>query len=275
MANKILKLEYENPKTHVKSSGKIEIKNQTAGSADLYFYGDICSSTWDVWQYEDKCPQDVADFLNSLSGIKNINIYINSGGGDSQAGKAIYNILSRSGAHMEVYDDGLMASAAGMIAMVGCLPGNVLHMPPGSQFMMHKCWTIAMGNADDFRSLADMMDKCDASYVEIFLACAVEGVTAETLSAMLAAETWLNGEQAAAVFRNIELTGEQIAASLDKALLSRYKNIPKSLETDTEGVPEEGEVPPPDDGAEPALIAENNGAEMTMAKARAALALSK
>ena len=86
---KILKLEYENPKTHVKSSGRIEIKNQTAGNADLYFYGDICASSWDVWQNEDKCPQDVADFLNGLNGVQTVNFYINSGGGDSFAGLAM------------------------------------------------------------------------------------------------------------------------------------------------------------------------------------------
>ena len=59
---KILKLEYENPQTKVKSSGSMEIKNQTAGSADLCFYGDICSSTWNVWQKEDKCPSGCVRF---------------------------------------------------------------------------------------------------------------------------------------------------------------------------------------------------------------------
>lgn len=227
---KILKLEYENPKTHVKSSGRIEIRSQSTGSADLYFYGDICSSTWDLWQNEDMCPQDVADFLNGLNGIKNINVYINSGGGDSFAGKAIYYILARSGAHIEVFNDGLTASAAGMIAMAGCLPGNVLHMPPGAEFMMHKCWTIALGNANDFRAIAGALDKCDESYVEIFLSCALEGVETETIAGMMDAETWMNGAQLAAVFKNVDTSGIQIAASLDSSFAGRYRNVPEAIE---------------------------------------------
>lgn len=226
---KILKLEYENPKTHVKSSGRMEIKNQSAGSADLYFYGDICSSSWDAWQDEDMCPQDVANFLNSLTGIQNINVYINSGGGDSFAGKAIFNILSRNGAHFDVWNDGIAASAAGLISLIGCLPGNTLHMPPGAEFMMHKCWTIALGNADDFRAYADALDKCDLSYVEIFLSCAVEGVTADQLTAMQASEKWMTGGELAEVFKNVDVSGVQIAASLDTGFLSRYKNVPKAL----------------------------------------------
>lgn len=264
MKPKVLKLEYENPKTHVKSTGRIEIKNQTSNSADLYFYGDICSSTWDLWQWEDMCPQDVADFLNGLAGIQNINIYINSGGGDSFGGLAIFNILARNPAKMNVNVDALAASAAGIIAMVGCLPGNVLNMPPGTQLMIHNCWTIAMGNANDFEKLVISMRKCDESYIEVFTKCALEGVTAEQFREMQNAEKWLSGAEAALLFKNVQVQGEQIAASLDNEFVGRYKNIPKSLIKEKTG-PDDDPGNGPDDAA---LQAE----KIKVSKAKLALA---
>lgn len=241
MKSKILKLAYENPKTHIKTTGRIELKSQTPGSAELYIYGDICSSSWDAWQQEDVCPQDVADFLAGLTGMQRIAIYINSGGGDSFAGLAIYNILARSGAHIDVYIDGIAASAAGLIAVVGCRDGNTLHMPPGAELMIHKCWTVAMGNADDFAGLATALTKCDQSYVEIFATMAQDGVTAEQFAQMQTDETWLNGAEVEAIFKNVQVDGAEIAASLDNGLMARYKNVPQSLiKSDNPG----GEKPP-------------------------------
>ncbi len=226
---KILNLQYESPKTHRQSTGSMEIKNQTKNSADLYFYGDICSSSWDVWQNEDMCPQDVADFLNNLNGVQNINIYINSGGGDSFAGLAIFNILKRNGAHMDVYVDGLAASAASVIAMVGCLDGNTLHMPPGAQLMIHDAWTIAPGNANDFEQLVIQLRKCDQSYSEVYASCSNDDMTADQFRAMQDAETWMTGEEAAGYFKNIDASGEQIAASVDSMFFSKYKHVPASF----------------------------------------------
>ena len=202
--SKILKLQYENPKTHAQAHGCLEIKNQSKQSADLYFYGDICSSTWDIWQEEDKCPQDVADFLNGLNGVKNINVYINL----INFGYMVWN---------------------GLIAMVGCLDGNMLHMPPGSQLMLHKCWTIALGNADDFRKLADSLDKCDKSYVEVFSQSALDGVKEDQIEKMQQTETWMDGEEAAKTFKNVDTSGAEAVASVNSMFFSQYKNIPEKL----------------------------------------------
>lgn len=229
MPNKVLNLEYENPKTRIKSKGKIEIKNQTSNSADLYFYGDICSSTWDVWQYEDMCPQDVADFLNSLDGVQTINVYINSGGGDSFAGIAIYNMLKRNTAKKDVYVEGLAASAASPIALIGALEGNSLHILSGAQLMIHNAWTVAMGNANDFRKVADTLDKVSQSYIDVYAENAVEGITKDQIKQMMDDETWLNGEQAAQYFKNIQIEGQQIAAYADSQYFNQYKTIPGCL----------------------------------------------
>ena len=93
-----------------KRSGKVENvgyldleQDEEQSRCSLYFYGDIVSATWEsMWFEEDRCPQDIADFLNQLDGYEDIDIYFNSGGGDVFAGLAIYNQLKRyTGSMME------------------------------------------------------------------------------------------------------------------------------------------------------------------------------
>lgn len=94
-----------------KRSGKVENvgyldleQDEEQSRCSLYFYGDIVSATWEsMWYEEDRCPQDIADFLNQLDGYEDIDIYFNSGGGDVFAGLAIYNQLKRYDGHKQEF----------------------------------------------------------------------------------------------------------------------------------------------------------------------------
>lgn len=121
-----------------KRSGKVENvgyldleQDEEQSRCSLYFYGDIVSATWEsMWYEEDRCPQDIADFLNQLDGYEDIDIYFNSGGGDVFAGLAIYNQLNivKAGflhkeadeADIKVYKDALTSdTTAGSEGEVG------------------------------------------------------------------------------------------------------------------------------------------------------------
>ena len=125
-----------------KRSGKVENvgyldleQDEEQSRCSLYFYGDIVSATWEsMWYEEDRCPQDIADFLNQLDGYEDIDIYFNSGGGDVFAGLAIYNQLKRYDGHKVGYVDGMAASIASVI-MFAC---DELHFATGAQAMIHK-----------------------------------------------------------------------------------------------------------------------------------------
>lgn len=125
-----------------KRSGKVENvgyldleQDEEQSRCSLYFYGDIVSATWEsMWFEEDRCPQDIADFLNQLDGYEDIDIYFNSGGGDVFAGLAIYNQLKRYSGHKVGYVDGMAASIASVI-MFAC---DELHFATGAQAMIHK-----------------------------------------------------------------------------------------------------------------------------------------
>ena len=223
--NRILELKNKDRKTgQEKVVGKIEIKNELENRADLFFYGDICSSTWWCWEDEDKCPQDVADFLKDLDNNKEINIYINSGGGSVFAGLAIYNQLKRHPANKTVYVDGLAASISSVIA----LAGDKVIIPKNAQFMIHKPWSWAIGNANDLRKTADSLDSCEQSILNVYEENLKDGVDIETIKQFVNDETWFTGEEAAKYF-NIDVEEESELVACNSEYFEKYKNIPIDL----------------------------------------------
>ena len=93
----------------------LRIKNMIETSADLYIHGDIVDDGW-KWFDSDITPADVRDQLDTLKG-KELNVYINSGGGDVFAGTAIHNMLKRHEGKTVGHVDGVAASIASVILM--------------------------------------------------------------------------------------------------------------------------------------------------------------
>jgi ATP-dependent Clp protease protease subunit len=128
---------------------------------ELTLYGEISNETW--WG-DEVTPKEFKSDLDNLGEIDTLNIYINSPGGDVFAGQTIYSILKRHKAHKNVYIDGLAASIASVIAMAG----NTIFMPKNSMMMIHNPWTIGMGNASEFRKLAEDLDKIRESLIAAY-----------------------------------------------------------------------------------------------------------
>ena len=177
-----------------KRSGKVENvgyldleQDEEQSRCSLYFYGDIVSATWEsMWYEEDRCPQDIADFLNQLDGYEDIDIYFNSGGGDVFAGLAIYNQLKRYDGHKVGYVDGMAASIASVI-MFAC---DELHFATGAQAMIHKPLCMAYGNADDFKAVIKQLNLCEDSILDVYMEHVQEGVTRDKIQSLMS-----NGEK--------------------------------------------------------------------------------
>ena len=219
-----------NPKTKaVENTGYMEIRNAAAGGGiELYIYGDIVSSTWDAWSPEDTCPQDISDFMNQIDNNAAMTIYINSGGGDVFAGIAIHSILSRHAGHKKGVVDGLAASIASVILMA-C---DEIVMSSGAQIMIHKPSSAAWGNADDFAKLIDELNKCQQSITDIYMGRAKEGVTEETITEKINAETWMNADEAMEFF-DITVEERPAIAACVSWMMDSYKHKPKDIKTET------------------------------------------
>jgi ATP-dependent Clp protease protease subunit len=212
-------------------------------TGELMLYGDISSSSW----YDDAItPKAFKADLDKLGSIKNLNIYINSGGGDVFAGQAIYSMLKRHEASKTVYIDGLAASIASLIAMAG----DKIIMPKNAMMMIHNAWTIAAGNASDFRKMAEDMDKIDESIQQAYMT--KTGIDQKDIAELMNAETWFTADDAVKRGFADEIEAEKkLAASIDggffmlgnqKFEASRYHNmpeiepvIPESISNDSEG----------------------------------------
>lgn len=202
----------------------MSVRNLTSTSADLYIYGEIVDNTDFKWDEADVMPDDVLQALRQVDGLDELNIYINSPGGSVFAGQAIYNMLNRNKAKKNVYVDGVAASMASVIAMVG----DTLHIPSNAFLMIHKPLTIAIGNATDFRKIADDLDTMESGLVNIYEENLKDGVEITTIKDLMEKETWLTGEEAAQYF-NVEVGESKAIAACATDILARYDKTPQKL----------------------------------------------
>jgi HK97 family phage prohead protease len=186
---------------------------ETAADGDvleILISGRIGASFW----YGGVSAAMVAEAMAGHTGA--LRLRINSPGGDAFEGFAIYNLLSVHPGQITVRVEGLAASAASIIAMVG----DTIEMAPASMVMIHDAWSIAIGNADDMRAEADVVDSISQISAEIYADKA--GGTADAWRGKMRAESWY-------------APGEAVAAGLaDVALAARHGNAVPPSEQDLE-----------------------------------------
>lgn len=144
---------------------------------NIYIYGDIYDGSGIVEQ------------IQELSGADEINVYINSMGGSVQEGIAIINALKRTGATINTYNMSFACSAAATIL----LAGDNVNIYDNSVTMIHNCWTIAQGNAQQLRQTSDILDKIQESIMQVYKAAAK--IDEIFLKDLIDAESWLTAEE--------------------------------------------------------------------------------
>ena len=204
----------------------LQIKNSTETSCDLYFYGDIVDSWWGAWDDMDQYPESIKNFLDEAKG-KDINIYINSGGGSVFSGMAIYNMLKRHQGYKTVYVDGL----AGSIASVIALAGDKVIIPSNAYMMIHKPWCGLHGNSTELREMADTLDKIEEGILNVYNENLAENADIEVVKAMVNAETWLTGDEASKYF-NVNVSESVDAVACTSDYFNKYSKVPKNISND-------------------------------------------
>lgn len=189
--------------------------------------------------------EDVAQALEGAKGAHQLLVYVNSPGGDVFQAVAIHTLLSRFAAPKHVVVDGLAASAASFIAMVG----DTITMAPSAMMMIHNPWGQVVGDAADMRAAADLLDKVGGTLVAGYTART--GLKAERVQKLMAAETWMTAEEAIGLgFADKVGTGadddndansepdddeddrKAAAAARSAAILNQYSKTPQRLRPD-------------------------------------------
>ena len=154
-------------------------------NVELMLYGDIAESFWG----DTISAKEVTEYLADLD-VENINVYINSNGGVVDTAIAINNALRRHKAKVTVNIDGIAASAATLITCAG----DTVKMPKNALFMIHNPSTIAMGDSEEMRKQADVLEKYKNSIMETYLQKV--NIDKEKLSELMDNESWLSAEEA-------------------------------------------------------------------------------
>lgn len=153
-------------------------------TADLDIYGDI-SSCW--WDDDAMSASKLSKQLDELGDVSQINVHINSYGGEVAEGLAIYSALRRHKARVRTTCDGFACSIASVIFMAG----DERLMSDASLLMIHNAWTSAWGvNAADLRKLADDMDTITSASKSAYMARV--SITEDELTELMDAETWIS-----------------------------------------------------------------------------------
>lgn len=164
----------------------LAVKNEDTDKPSIHIQGFIGSS----WFFEGNTDKGIKNILDSLGDKEEIDVVINSNGGDVFQGIAIGNLLKANKAKINIIINGLAASAASIIAMAG----DSIKIFPNAQLMIHRASTWAEGNVDVFRQTADQLESIDksvkASYKDRF------NGSDEELDQLLIAEKFMDAEAA-------------------------------------------------------------------------------
>jgi ATP-dependent Clp protease protease subunit len=213
---KILKMPTRAKSSTAKPSGYRMLAKGATG--EIYLYGVVGQTFWSDGVSATQFKNDLKD----LGAVTQIDLRINSEGGDVFEGRTIYSLLSEHKAKIPVYVDGLAASIASLIAMAG----DEIKMGDGTFMMIHNAWGLAIGNADEMRRQADLLESVSGSLLDTYVART--GKTRDEIKKWMDAETWMTAQEC--VDRGFATeTTEPVRVAASVFHPEAFKNLPTVL----------------------------------------------
>lgn len=142
---------------------------------------------------------DTKDVVKAIqAATEDIDLYINSPGGDVFAGLNVVNAIQKSKVKVTAHVEVMAASIAGVIAL-SC---DTVEIDKNSLVMLHNCWTVSSGNKKALEQDIKAMNAVDNILHNII----AENATDDTLIEQIEeGDVWLTGEEVAEIFTNAEL----------------------------------------------------------------------
>lgn len=146
-----------------------------------------------VWIYEwfgmdATSPKSVRQVLLEANGT-DVEVVINSNGGDVMAGTEIYTILREYSGRVMIKIQSFAASAAAVIAMAG-----ESEMSPVAQLMIHNVSSSAEGDNRDMEHMAEVLTNANKALASAFVE--KTGKSEAEILELMAKETWFTAQQA-------------------------------------------------------------------------------
>ncbi|KAA8750106.1 head maturation protease, ClpP-related [Paenibacillus sp. UASWS1643] len=195
----------------------------------INMFGAIISND-DAWLYEwfdmdHVTPRSVSKQLEQAAG-QDVEVYINSPGGDVWAGSEIYTALREYTGKTVAKVVGVAASAAS----VGMCGADTVLMSPTAQVMIHRALSVARGNKDQMDQAGQMLDSVDEGIINAYEQ--KTGKSREEIMGLMKKETFFNAQEAVAngladevMFAQTEKVAASFAAPLfSNEVMDKIKN---------------------------------------------------
>ncbi|SOC12850.1 ATP-dependent protease ClpP protease subunit [Ureibacillus xyleni] len=142
---------------------------------------------YDFYEVESTCPNDVIGQLNSGEDVE---IVINSGGGNVFSGSEIYTALKEHNGEVITKIPSFAGSSASIIAMAG----DKVLMSPTAQMMIHN---VSVQNQGDYRTMEHTAEVLKNANETIANAYTIKtGLSHDEILKMMNNETWLSPQKA-------------------------------------------------------------------------------
>ena len=151
----------------------------------LLLDGEISDETW--WG-DEVTPQIFRSELNAAEG--DVDLWINSPGGDCYAAAQIYNMLMEYKGNVNVKIDGIAASAASVVAMAG----STVEISPLGMLMIHNPMTVSIGDTHEMERTITFLSEIKESIINAYEL--KTGLSRAKISRLMDAETWMNAKKA-------------------------------------------------------------------------------
>lgn len=159
---------------------KVDIKGVIVTNDDKPVY-DWCG-------IESTAPVDIHNALVEADG-EDLDVYINSGGGDVFSGSEIYAALRDYGGTVNIHIVGLAASAASVIACAG--NSDIV---PTAMVMIHNVASGAFGDYHEHAKESDLLQKANEAVAAAYIDKA--GISKQKALSLMDKETWLTAAEA-------------------------------------------------------------------------------
>jgi ATP-dependent Clp protease protease subunit len=201
---------------------RFEINMAANSEAEIWIYQEI----GDYW--DGLTAKQFSEDMKGFKDVQNFTVHLNSPGGNVFDAVAIYNLLKQHKAKVNMNIEGLAASAASVIAMAG----DEINMAANSMMMVHQAWGITIGNADEMRKSADMLEKIDGTIINTY--ASRKNVDLDTVKKLVADETWMTAQEAVDYGLADNITEElQLAAHFDLTKF-KFKKVPAAVQNKKE-----------------------------------------
>lgn len=149
------------PKSKTKSILRLNAKTNSE-TLQMDMFGVVGG---DFWGDGGITKETFAKMLKEIpNSVNRVDLRMSSPGGDVFEGRAIANMMQD---HRVKFDVNIIAEACS-IASIIAMAGDTVHMSEGSVILVHRCYTIAIGNSLEMAKLGKELNGIDEEMVQTY-----------------------------------------------------------------------------------------------------------